>query len=160
MTWALDCFKKTWNEGLMLRTFEINDAVYLIHFGGWRWKTFRSSSNMARISAKLCQHAFRTIPDVSFFDAPKIFSTKFLDRKFRFLLIWCGFWRATAEWASKSASSSNFALDRLTERSVRPKNLRFGEKSWICKKIFTRLKASVFLAELNRQLHVDMAARN
>ena len=32
-----------------------------------------------------------------------------------------------AERTSKSISSSNFALDRLIERSVRPKNLRFGE---------------------------------
>ena len=46
---------------------------------------------------------------------------------FHFLQIWCGFWGATAERTSKSDSSSNFALDRLIQRSVRPKNLGFGE---------------------------------
>ena len=57
----------------------------------------------------------------------KSFFLKIADQKFRFSLIWRVFWRATAERTSKSACSSNFALDRLTERSVRPKNLGFGE---------------------------------
>ena len=43
------------------------------------------------------------------------------------LSIWRGFCRATAEPTSKSASSSNFALDRRIQRSVCPKNLGFGE---------------------------------
>ena len=47
---------------------------------------FRNSSNMARIGAKLCQNAFRTIPDVSFVHAPKICPTKLLDQKFVFRL--------------------------------------------------------------------------
>ena len=84
------------------------------------------SSNMARIGAKLCQNAFRTIPNISFFDAEKKIPAKILDRKIRFSTIWCGFGRATAERTSKSASSSNFALERLIERLVRPKSLRFG----------------------------------
>ena len=54
------------------------------------------------------------------------FSAKILDRKIRFLLIWHGFGGATAGRTSKSASSSNFALERLIESSTRPKNLRFG----------------------------------
>ena len=82
---------------------------------------------MARIGAKLCQNAFQTIPNVSFFDAEKFFSAKISDQKFWFSLIWRGFGRATAERMSKSACSSNFALDRLIERPVRPKILRFGE---------------------------------
>ena len=77
---------------------------------------------MARIAAKLCENAFQTIPDVSFFDANNFFSTKFADRKFCFLLIWCGFQGSTAERTSKPVSASNFALDRLILRSVRPKN--------------------------------------
>ena len=38
---------------------------------GCEGKIFRNSSNMARIGTKLCQHAFQTIPDISFFDAPQ-----------------------------------------------------------------------------------------
>ena len=94
---------------------------------GWRWKNFRNFSNMARIRAKLCQNAFRTFPDVSFFDAEKKISAEMSDQKFRFLLIWHGHWGAMTKRTSKSASSSNFALDRLIQRSVRPKNLGFGE---------------------------------
>ena len=75
---------------------------------------------MAQIATKLCQIAFQTIPDVLFFDAEKKIA-KSSDLNFRFSLIWHGFGRATAERTSKSASSSNFALDRLTQRSVRPK---------------------------------------
>ena len=56
----------------------------------------------------------------------QMFSAKFLDRKFRFSLFWCGFRESTAKRTSKSASSSNFALDGLIQRSVRPKNLGFG----------------------------------
>ena len=82
---------------------------------------------MARIGAKLCQHAFQTIPDVSFFDAENCFSAKILDRKFCFLPCWHGFWGSTNFRTSKSASSSNFALDRLFQRSVRPKNIGFAE---------------------------------
>ena len=57
----------------------------------------------------------------------KILSAKFSDQKNRFSLVWCGFGGATAERTSKSASSSNFALDGLNERSVRSKNLGFRE---------------------------------
>ena len=60
------------------------------------------------------------------FDAKKTFSAKILDRKFRFSSIWRGFRGSTAERTSKSASSSNFALDRLIQRSVSPKNLNFA----------------------------------
>ena len=82
---------------------------------------------MARIATKLCQNAFQTILDVSFFDAEKKFSAKISDQNFCFLLSWRDFGGATAEWTSKSACPSNFALDRLIERSVRPKTLGFGE---------------------------------
>ena len=82
---------------------------------------------MARISAKLCQNAFQTILEVSFFDAGKKISAKILDRNLCFSPIWRGFGRATAERTSKSDCWSNFALDRLIERHVRPKNLGFGE---------------------------------
>ena len=78
-------------------------------------------SNKAPIGTKLCQNAFQTIPDVSFFDAEIFLSAKISDRKFRFSLIWCGFRGATAERSSKSASSSNFASDRLILRSMRSK---------------------------------------
>ena len=92
-----------------------------------RVKIFGNVSNMARIGTKLCQNAFQTISDVSFFDAEKIISAKISDWKFCFSPIWRGFGRATAERMSKSACSSNFALDRLIERPVRPKILGFGE---------------------------------
>ena len=51
------------------------------------------TSNLARTAVKLCQNAFQTIPDISFFDAKNKFSAKILDRTFRFRLIWCGFGR-------------------------------------------------------------------
>ena len=92
-----------------------------------RVKIFGNVSNMARIGTKLCQNAFQTISDVSFFDAEKIISAKISDWKFCFSPIWRGFGRATAERMSKSACSSNFALDRLIERPVHPKILGFGE---------------------------------
>ena len=76
---------------------------------------------MARIGTKLRQNAFRTISDISFFDAEKKFSAKFLDGYFCFLLIWRGFWRATTIRTSKSAAASNLAQDRLILKSVRPK---------------------------------------
>ena len=98
--------------------------IYINRKNGCEGKIFRNSSNMARIGTKLCQNAFQTIPDVSFFDAPpKTKSAKNLERKFRFSAIWREFWRATAERTSKSTSTSNFALDRLILRSVRPKNV-------------------------------------
>ena len=40
---------------------------------------------------------------------------------------WRDFGGATNFWTSKSASSSNFALDRLIQRSVRPQNLGFDK---------------------------------
>ena len=56
----------------------------------------------------------------------KLCWAKILDQKFRFSSIWRGFGGATAERTSKSASTSNFALDTVIERSVRPKNYKFG----------------------------------
>ena len=91
-----------------------------------KFQTAVYPSNLAWIGAKLCQNAFQTIPNVSFFDAGIFFSANFLDRKFRFSSIWRGFRESTAERTSKSDSSSNFALDGLIQRSVRPKNLGFG----------------------------------
>ena len=52
-----------------------NDAVELINSAGDQVKIFRNSSNMAPIGAKLCQNAFQTIPDLSFFDAEKKIET-------------------------------------------------------------------------------------
>ena len=83
---------------------------------------------------KLCQNAFQTISDVSFFNAKK-YSAQISDRNSCFSLIWHGFWQATTERMSNSASSSNFAVDRLIQRSVRPKNLKFGSN--LGSKIFT-----------------------
>ena len=57
----------------------------------------------------------------------KICLAKISDRKFDFSPIWCGFGGATAERTSKSACPSNFALDRLFQRSARPKNVGFGK---------------------------------
>ena len=58
-------------------------------------------------------------------------SKKIVDENFESEILFFADWRdfrgATAERTSKSASSSNFALDRLIQRSVRPKNLGFGE---------------------------------
>ena len=88
---------------------------------------FRNCSNMARIVTKLCQNAFQTISDVSFFDAEKNLSAQISDRKFCVSPTWCGFGRATAKRMSKPACSSNFALDRFIERPVRPKIIGFGE---------------------------------
>ena len=101
---------------------------------------------------KLYQNAFQTISDVSFFDAEKI-SAKISDRKFCFSPIWRGFGRATAERMSKSACSSNFALDRLIERPVRPKILGFGEMLGFLKS-FTRLWATVSLEDFFPQPHI------
>ena len=98
-------------------------------------KIFENSSNIARIDAKLCQNAFRTISDVSFFDAGKDFPVKFSDRKFHFSLILRGFGGATAERTPKSAALSNFALDSLILKSVRPKNRGFDRKSQTSEKI-------------------------
>ena len=102
---------------------------------------------MARIGAKLCQNAFRTILNVSSFDAEKKQITEIFGSQFRFSLIWRGFGPSTFERTSKSASTSNFALDRLILRSVRPKNPEFGSNLG-SPKIFTRLKVSVSLEEL------------
>ena len=66
-----------------------------------------------------------------------MFAEKVFRRKIRFSLIWRGFWRATAERTSKSASTSNFALDRLILRSVRRKNLGFDQNVGFPNKIFT-----------------------
>ena len=131
------------------------EAVELIPVGRLRWKFFRNCSNMAQIGAKLCQNAFRTILNVSSFDAENFFSAKFSDHNFRFSLIWCGFGRSTAERTSKSASTPNFALDRLILRSVRPKNPEFGSNPG-SPKIFTRLKVSVSLEELFPQPHLGL----
>ena len=81
---------------------------------------------MARIDMKLCQNAFQTIPDVSFFEAKKKMSAKISDQQFYFSLSWRHFGGATIFRTSKSVSSSNFALDKLFQRSVRPKKLGFG----------------------------------
>ena len=85
-------------------------------------------SNLAPIGAKLRQRAFRTICNFRFFDAEKVFSAKFSNRKVSFSSIWLGFGGPTAERTSKSTSSSNFAPDRLILRSVRQKIVKFEKK--------------------------------
>ncbi len=47
---------------------QIYEAVDLVPGGGLGENLFLTSQNMARIATKLCQNAFRTIPDDSFFD--------------------------------------------------------------------------------------------
>ena len=56
-----------------------------------KFQTAVYPSNLARIGTKLCQNAFRTIPNVLFFDAKKQKSAKFSDEKFCFSQIWRGF---------------------------------------------------------------------
>ena len=41
------------------------------------------ASNLARIGVKICQNAFRTIPNISFFDAEKKKLAKIFDENFR-----------------------------------------------------------------------------
>ena len=85
--------------------------------------TPRTWLGSARNFAKTRFGRFRTFD----FSMPKNkFSAKISDQNFGFSLILRGFGRSTAERTSKSASTSNFALDRLILRSVRPKNLEFG----------------------------------
>ena len=89
-------------------------------------KIFRNSLNMARIGAKLCQNAFQTIPDISLFDAQNFRSAKFSDIFLCVSQILVGFGGRRVKRTSKSNASSNFALDLLIQRSVRPENLGFG----------------------------------
>ena len=68
---------------------------------------------MARTAAKLWENAFQTIPDVSFFDAEKIFSRKFFGKNFVFFDIFARFLRSYA----KTDVASNFLVNfcsRLT----------------------------------------------
>ena len=77
-------------------------------------------SNLARIGAKICQNAFRTIPKILFFDAKKIFFAKIFGSKILFSQILRGFGRRTAKRTAPSARASNFALDVFLPRSVQP----------------------------------------
>ena len=61
---------------------------------------------------------------------PKIVFGKIFGSKTRIFVNWWGFGEPTAEWTSKSASSSNFALDRLIQRSVRPKKFEKNDDRW------------------------------
>ena len=81
---------------------------------------------MARNCAKLRQNAFRTIPDISFFDAEILIRRTFWIENFVFRRFGAVFENLRPNGTSKPASSSNFALDGLFQRSVRPKNLGFG----------------------------------
>jgi hypothetical protein len=45
--------------------------------------TVRKRPKMAPIGVKLWENAFQTIPNISFFDAEKIFLAKFFDENFR-----------------------------------------------------------------------------
>ncbi len=86
-------------------------------------------SKSAPIGLKLCQNAFQTIPDVSFFDAEKKISAKFSDRKISFSMFWLGFSGATAKRTSKSDSASNFAPDTAFLRSVRLKIMKIDNQA-------------------------------
>lgn len=61
---------------------------------------FRSSSNMIRIGAKLCQNAFWAIPDVSSFDAEETCFGANFGSEMSFWLIRCGCRGAVAEQTS------------------------------------------------------------
>ena len=78
-------------------------------------------SNLARIGAKICENAFRTISEILFFDPEKIAFEKFSHRNNYFSQILRGFGRRTAKRTAPSARASNFVLDTLILRSVRPK---------------------------------------
>ena len=69
------------------------EAGDLIDGPGLRCTFVRNSSNMARIGVKLCQNAFRTISDVSFFDAEQKFLAKFSYEKFRFFVDSAWIWK-------------------------------------------------------------------
>ena len=88
----------------------------------------RKCLGSARNFAKTRFRRFRTFRFSTVLDStPKnIFRRKYLS-KFSFSSVWRGFWRATTEWTSKSTSLTNFALNGLILRSVRPKNLGFCE---------------------------------
>ena len=54
-------------------------------------------SNMARIGTKLCQNAFQTIPNVSFFDVQKFFFSDFFGFGNPFFDIFAAFWGISAK---------------------------------------------------------------
>ena len=126
------------------------DAIDLVISVGTKVKCFCNSLNVARIGAKLCQNA---ISDDTFRFRHKNKSTKTWDRNACFSTIWPGFWLAMSR-TSKSASSSNFALDRLIQRSVHPKNLEFGSNLGSGKNFHLRYQVSTFLGELFPQPHI------
>ena len=95
-------------------------------------KHFRQTSN-GHLHIKLGSDRYETLPkrvsDDSrrfIFRHRKIFVAEILDRKIRFLQIWRVFRGSTAKRTSKSSSASNFALDRLILRSVRPNIVKNG----------------------------------
>ena len=81
---------------------------------------------MARIGAKLCQNAFRTIPDVSFFDVKKQVSLKFFDE------LWC--------W-SQNLEHVFFVLEKINILSV---TIKFSAKN---DPICPEVQVSTFLGE-------------
>ena len=79
---------------------------------------------MAPIGLKLCQNAFQTIPDVSFFDVKKFFFQNFLsdfffDLFFSFSPFSTDFGGARLFWTSKSSSWRHFAADGWVLRPIR-----------------------------------------
>ena len=96
----------------------MSEHLYLSQRPFSRQTWLGSARNFARTRFK----RFRTFD----FSTQKKKSAKISDEIFCFLLIWCGFGRATAKRTSKSASGSNFAPDRLILRSVRTNIVKNG----------------------------------
>ena len=98
---------------------------------GWFGKLWTAvyPPRMAPIGAKLCQNAFQTIPDIWFFDALKIFSMKFLDRKWSIKSKIVRFGGATNFWALPSNSPRKITPFPPNFKSLR--SLARGSKdSW------------------------------
>ena len=96
-------------------------------------------------SAGIRDNAFQTIPGISFFGTEFFCCEIFRSEKVVFLrysLEFCGF---RYQWASPSASSSNFALDTLIMSSVQPKIIE-------CKTIMCLAKTSSCLAKTHLRL--------
>ena len=90
-----------------------------IHTHGNFERPFTPQTELAQ-SRNFAKTRFRRFPTFHF-STSEFFFRNFSISKFRFPSIGRGFWGATAKRTSKSDSSSNFALDRLFLRSVRPK---------------------------------------
>ena len=89
-------------------------------------------SNKPPIGTKLCQNAFRTIPNVSIFDAEKKKSAKFSDQQKKFFAIFVGFWAShgktdlTMIFYVKFCFRWTYSEVCTTENASRPLPARLG----------------------------------